>query len=146
MIGKMPRYSVAQSEFPFRALAALAGRAPIGGVRETVVATLICARLAMGAVDQSAMPAKSREVRANGARNWLLSLALPQSSRSAYLKVIDASGTDDIEFLGRSLAQVIELADPHLDHASRLELGRLVHRISVVQSGDTLEREAGRTR
>ncbi len=140
MIGKTPRYSLAPHEFPFRALAALAGRAQIGGVREVALATLVAARLALGAVSPNRLPLKAREARAGGARNWLLSIALPQNSRSIYLKLLEATGTDDIEYLGRSFAQVIELADPHLDQPARLELGRLVHRISVEQSGETLER------
>jgi hypothetical protein len=146
MIGKVPRYSVAQGDFPFRAIAALAGRAPIGGAREIVIATLICARLALSAIDPRGLPLQARETRASGAKNWLLSLALPLNSRTAFLKVIEASGTDDIEYLGRSLAQVIDFADPHLDYASRLELGRLVHRISVAQSGEALEKQSGRAR
>jgi hypothetical protein len=146
MIGKAPRYSVAQSDFPFRAMAALAGRAPIGGAREIVIATLVAARLALAAIDPRGLPLQARETRANGARNWLLSLALPQATRNTFLKVIEASGTDDIEYLGQSLALVIELADPHLDYSSRLELGRLVHRISVAQSGEALDRQSGRVR
>jgi hypothetical protein len=140
MIGKPPRYSLAPNEFPFRALTALAGRAQIGGVREVALATLVAARLALAAVSPNRLPLKAREARANGARNWLLSIALPQNARVVYLKVLEASGTDDIEYLGQSFAQVIEIADPHLDPAARLELGRLVHRISTEQAGETLER------
>jgi hypothetical protein len=144
MIAKQPRYSLAPNEFPFRALAALAGRAQIGGGREVVLATLVAARLTLGAVSPNRLPLKAREARAGGARNWLLSIALPQNSRTVYLRLLEATGTDDIEYLGRSFAQVIELADPHLDPASRLELGRLVHRIGADQSGEALER-AGAT-
>jgi hypothetical protein len=146
MIGKPPRYSVSQSEFPFRALASMAGRAAIGGVREVALATLIAARLTQGVLGPNRLPVKAREARAGGARNWLLSLSLPQNARNVFLRLVEATGTDDIDDLSRCLAQVIEVADPHLDQHSRLELGRLVHRISVEQAGETLERQAARAR
>jgi hypothetical protein len=141
MIGKPPRYSLTEIEFPFRSLASLAGRAAVGGAREVVLATLVSARLAGSVLGAESLATRSRELRATGARNWLLSLALPQASRTLFMRVIEATGTDDIESLGRALAQVIELADPHLDHPSRLELGRLVHRISIAQSGEALDRK-----
>jgi hypothetical protein len=139
MIGKAPRYSLAPHEFPFRALAALAGRAQIGGVREVALATLVAARLTAGVLGPHRLPLAAREARAGGAKNWLLSIALPPNSRTIYMRLLEATGTDDIEYLGRSFAEMFELADPHLDQPARLELGRLVHRISSEISGETLE-------
>ena len=118
----------------------------MGGAREVALATLIGARLASGAISPNRLPTKSREARANGARNWLLSLALPQAPRAVYLRLIEATGTDDTDDIGQSLAKVIELSDPYLDQASRLELGRLVHRISLESSTETLERQVTRVR
>jgi hypothetical protein len=141
MIIKPPRYSVGPSEFPFRALAALAGRLAIGGPREIAMAALVTARLVAGALSPNRLPLKSREARAENARHWLMGLALPANARNLFLRLVEATGTDDIDDMGRTLAQMLELVDPHLDNQSRLELGRLVHRVSADQSVEALERQ-----
>jgi hypothetical protein len=130
MIGKPPRYSLSQSEFPYRSLAALAGRAPIGGTREVALATLVAARLASSAVGPGLLPTSTRVARARSARNWLLSMSLPQNARNAVLRVIVASGDDNMEELQQSLAKLMELTDGQLDQASRMELGRLMKRMA----------------
>jgi hypothetical protein len=146
MFGKLPRYSLPQQEFPFRALAGLASRAAIGATRDVALATFIAARLAAGAIGANRISVHGRETRANGARNLLLALALPASTRGTYMKLVDSTATDDIEFISTTFASVIEVADPHLDQASRLELGRLVQRISQEQTQETLARQVVRSK
>jgi hypothetical protein len=110
--------------FPFRALAALAGRQPIGGEREVALACLMAARVASGAIGATPLPQQAREARALAARGWVASLALPAALRSAVVAVLEAS-----EGAGPSLAGAVralgETASPQLDAASRAELDRL---------------------
>jgi hypothetical protein len=142
MAGKPPRYALPPHEFQLRGLASLAGRSSSGADREIALATLVAARLALGALSPDRLPLKSREARAAAARNWMLSLPLPQPTRATYMRLLEATGTDDIEYLSTSFTEVIEIADEALDAASRLELGRVVTRISSERSVEALERPA----
>jgi hypothetical protein len=90
----LPPYALAVPSFRFRALAALAGRAVLGGPREVVLACFVGARLAAALV-RGAEPALTDEVRAaraSGARTWLGAIALPASTRVPLARLIDATG------------------------------------------------------
>lgn len=94
MAPALPPYALAVPSFRFRALAALAGRAVLGGPREVVLACFVGARLATALV-RGAEPALSDEVRAaraSGARTWLGAIALPASTRVPLARLIDATG------------------------------------------------------
>ena len=82
MLGPPP-YTLAAPAFAFRSLAALVGRAALGGPRETALATLIAARLAAGAAHPVALALPLRAARADAARIWLTSVALPAPVRAA---------------------------------------------------------------
>jgi hypothetical protein len=124
MLGPPP-YALAAPVFPFRALAALAGRAPLGGPREIALATLIAARLAAGAAPPVLLALPLRAARAEAARLWLTSVALPASVRVALLKLVDASAADDARAIATALAKVTEVTAPQLDRRARSELARL---------------------
>jgi hypothetical protein len=124
MLGPSP-YVLAAPEFPFRALAALAGRAPLGGPRETALATLAAARLAAAAAPPLPLAAPLRASRADAARLWLSSLALPAPVRAAILRLVDASATDDLRAISAAVAKVTDVTAPHLDRGARSELDRL---------------------
>lgn len=119
-----PPYALADTSFPFPALAALSGRAALGGPREIALASLVAARLALGC-REPAIAVAERAVRAAAARSWVGSLALPAAVRAAVAKVADASAGEPPGDLGSSLARVMEVTAGQVDGAARLELQRL---------------------
>jgi hypothetical protein len=110
--------------FRFRALAALAGRAPLGGPREVVLATYLVARLVDDSLPQRELSASMRGERSAAARGWLGSVALPAAVRASLTKLADATA-GDLADVGQALANVVTAIDPYLDAAARLELDRL---------------------
>lgn len=128
MLGPPP-YALAVPAFPFRALAGLAGRAPLGGARETALATLIAARLASGTVPPFVLPRPLRVARAEAARLWMSSVALPAPVRHAIAGLLDASAADHPAALSAALANVTDITAPQLDRAARAELDRLAARL-----------------
>ena len=120
-----PPYGLATPRFAFPALAALAGRAPLGGEREVALAAFVTARLAAACNGPSPLPLPTRVARAAAARIWLASLALPAVTRTPLTRLVDASGGDTPEGLAGALATVAAAAAPYLDAASRRELDRL---------------------
>ena len=117
-----PPYALAAPRFRFRALAALAGRSPLGGEREIALATLMAARLVVGALPPQPLPQGVRITRANGARVWLAALALPAPLRQSLARLVDATTSVDREGLEASLRSVIEVGTPQLDALSIAEL------------------------
>ena len=117
-----PPYALAAPHFRFRALAALAGRSPLGGEREIALATLMAARLVVGALPPQPLPQGVRITRANGARVWLAALALPAPLRQSLARLVDATTSVDREGLEASLRSVIEVGTPQLDALAIAEL------------------------
>ncbi|MFI5309970.1 MAG: hypothetical protein ACHQQ3_01955 [Gemmatimonadales bacterium] len=124
MLGPSP-FALAAPAFPFRALAALAARAPLGGARETALATLAAARLAAGAAPPVLLSLPLRVARADAARLWLTSVALPAAVRSAIVRLVDATAQDDSRAIAGALAKVTDVTAAHLDRGARSELDRL---------------------
>lgn len=129
VIGFQP-YALATPVFAFRALAALAGRAPLGGPRETAIATLIAARLVSGVTEPHPLLQPLRKTRADAAKLWLSSVALPAAVRTAVLRLIDASTGDDRRAVALALAKVTDVTALHLDRGARSELERLAARLT----------------
>lgn len=127
MPAPLPPYAVAPPAFPFPALAAHAGLAPLGGQREAVLACYVAARLAHDALDggPGAVPPSLRAARAKGAKAWLAALNLPPSIRTPVGRLIDASAAGDPNALRAPMASVIAVTAPFLDPGSRSELDRL---------------------
>jgi len=117
-----PPYALAAPHFRFRALAALAGRSPLGGEREIALATLMAARLVVGALPPQPLPQGVRITRANGARVWLAALALPAPLRQSLARLVDATTSVDREGLEASLRSVIEVGTPQIDALAIAEL------------------------
>ena len=126
MIGIAPPYSLAAPTFRFRAIASLAGRAPLGGEREMALAALMAARLADAHLLEVPLSATARASRAAGARVWCSTLTLPAAARIPLVRVVDASEHGDRKHLGEMLAAFATVAGPVLDPASRVELADLV--------------------
>lgn len=119
-----PPYALAVPTFRFRALASLAGRAPLGGAREVVLATYLVARLTDDARDPTVLPPVTRAARAAAARTWLANTALPATIRAALTRLAEATVGESTGVV-RPLADVITATEPYLDDPARLELGRL---------------------
>jgi hypothetical protein len=126
----LPPYALDAPAFPFRALAALAGRAQLGGERETVLGCLMGARLAEGMLPPYSLSASVRATRAAGARAWLSSLALPAGMRTPLAKLMDATGGEDRRAVAVALGRVADAASGPLDAAARQELERLAQRLT----------------
>jgi hypothetical protein len=123
--------ALAEAEFPFRALAALAGRAAIGGARELLLAALLAARMVEGVVGRAPLPAALRRPRAAAAKAWLSSLALPTTARGLVARVIDATAGDEVADLRAAWSPLVAALSPLLDQPARSELARLT---STVQA------------
>ena len=117
----------APSHFPFPALAAQAGRAPLGGTREVALACLMAARLAMNARCAALeLSRRAHADRTNSARSWFASLAIPPAVRAACMRLTDATvGADALE-IGAALGGVVGAARRHLDAAGAEELDRAI--------------------
>src|SRR5689334_6706967 len=125
-----PPYALAPTSFRFPALATLAGRAPLGGQREVVLAAYVIARLAHDTLAERGVSPETRTERAAHARTWLATLALPTGARSALQRSIDASATH-ARGAGEAMSGVIKAIDGFLDPPSRLELTQLVTVLSA---------------
>ncbi|HUQ82795.1 MAG TPA: hypothetical protein VM076_16710 [Gemmatimonadaceae bacterium] len=117
-----PPYALAAPRFRFRALAALAGRSPLGGEREVALATLLAARLVVGALPPQPLPQGVRITRANGARAWFAALALPAPLRQSLARLVDATMSVDRDGLEPALRTLIEVGMPQLDALAIAEL------------------------
>ena len=111
--------------FPLPTLAALAGRRPLGGEREVVLAALVCAHLAAGLPRGTAVPGDACARRAAGARAWLAAMAVPAPVRTACVRLIDATAHGDPAALRTALRGVIEALGRSLDPSAKRELERL---------------------
>jgi hypothetical protein len=130
MLGPPP-YTLAAPSFAFRGLTALAARSALGGPRETALATLIAARLAAGAAPPTTLAPTVRVVRADAARAWLSSVALPAPVRAAITKLVDATAGNDAKVIVAALAKVTDVTAPVLTRNARSELDRLAARFSA---------------
>lgn len=123
-------YVLTSPAFRFRALAALAGRSPLGGPREVALAIYLVARLVDDCLPQREFTATSRAERSAAAHAWLGSVALPAALRAPVTKLADATA-GDLAHVTAALANVISVADAYLDAPSRRELDRLASAVGA---------------
>jgi hypothetical protein len=121
-----PPYALAPVVFRFRALAALAGRLPLGGERELAMTLLLGARLADGCLPHPVMSRELRKARGAGTRHWIGTLAIPAAVRAAAYQVADATGGESKEGVATALERLTGMAAAVLDAPSRAELKQLV--------------------
>jgi hypothetical protein len=112
--------------FRFRALAALAGRLPLGGSRELTTAVLVAARLARDAVVAPTLRDELRAARAQGARTWVSTLPVPADTRLAFAQVAQASAGPSREATAAALERLLAVADHALDARARGEVRQLI--------------------
>ena len=86
------------------------------------LATLLAARLAVGALPSQPLPHGVRLTRANGARAWFAALALPVTLRQPLARLVDATASLDRDGLESALRAVIDAGMPQLDAAALAEL------------------------
>lgn len=120
-----PPYALIPTTFRFRALAALAGRAPLGGGRETALAAFGVARLAAGCLPASALSVEDRTGRAAAARTWLASLALPVVVRAPFVTVIESTRHESRHAVAAAIVTAADLAASYLDGPALAELHAL---------------------
>jgi hypothetical protein len=119
-------YALATPSFPFRHLAALAGRAPIGGAREVALGCFMAARLAAERGPSGlALTDEARATRAASAKSWLGTLTLPASVRAPIAKCIESSTKGSLAAVARDLVALSAACSGYLDAASRSELNAL---------------------
>lgn len=129
---QLPPYSVEPATFRFPALAALAGKLPLGSGREAVLSALLAARLAAQTLHADA-DGSALAARAAAARDWFRALCPDAKVRAACTAVADATaggpgGQSDAEAVARALHRLAEVAGRHLDAAARAELETLARR------------------
>ena len=120
-----PPYGLAAVRFPCRALAARAGRTPLGGEREVALACWLGARLVTAFLPPFPLAPALRTSRAAAARVWLAGLTLPAATRTALSRLVDASGGDSPPAAAAAVRRVVGAASAQLDAASLAELGRI---------------------
>jgi len=124
-------YALAPTMLPLPALAALAGRLPLGGGREVALAVLAVARLGVVLLPPDVLDADERQGRAAAARVWLASLALPAPVRVPLARAIDASAAD-ARAMSVALRALAAAVAQWLDGRAGLELDRLARRLATV--------------
>jgi hypothetical protein len=122
------RYALVTSSFRFRALASLAGRAPLGGEREVALAMYLLARLVDDCRPVKALSRELRVTRSTAARSWLANTALPPAIRGSLARLAESTEGDPPAIIS-ALSGAILSAAAYLDSPSRLELERLARAI-----------------
>jgi hypothetical protein len=123
-------YSLERLAFPFPALAALAGRLPLGGGREVALATLLVARLASGVHPATPLGTPDRVARAASAKVWLASLALPAAARPPLARCIEATAGSAAQ-VAAALRSVLAVTNTHLDAPALLELEAFARQLEL---------------
>lgn len=128
MLQSILPYAIPKPVFPFRHLAGLAARAPIGGAREVALACFMAARLAaelIPASGRTGLTAELRAVRSAAATSWLATLTLPAAIRTSLTRCIDGAAHGSAEALGSEIAALGAACASVLDAASCAELKQL---------------------
>ena len=126
MPNPLPPYALAAPSFPFPHLAALAGRAQIGGAREVALACFVAARLAADcAVTSPDLGEPGRSARSLGAKGWLSTLALPPAVRATLLRCVETTAEGSPAAVSRELWELAQAGASYLDAGSRSELDAL---------------------
>ena len=120
MIPLAPPYGLAPRTFGFRHLAAFAGRAALGGSRETALACLVGARLVAAMVPPFHLTPEQRQARAAAAVAWLGALALSAEERPLFERLFEASA--ESVAAARGALREVRQAAAALDEAALAEL------------------------
>ena len=130
VIGQQPRFALATPHFRFRALAAFAGRAALGGDREVALACLVVTRLASGMLAPFDIQAADSKSRSAAAKQWLSALSLPSSIRIPLTHVADAVATGNPTATGAALERMLVAISRNIDEASAAEVRAIIVELS----------------
>ena len=123
-------YALEPTAFPFPALANLAGRAPLGGQREIVLACLLVARVVADATNgHRLLSVEQKRARAKEVSDWLAATSIPANVRGALARLAEGTSDEDPARCAAALDSVMMVTANHLDPAARLELGRLAQAV-----------------
>jgi hypothetical protein len=131
VIGQLPRFTLATPAFRFRALTALAGRASLGGDRETLVACVQLGRLCAGILPPYELPRDLALERTENTKQWLSSLAIPSGIRSTAFGIFGALNGFDRARCAIAFVDLVKAASGQLDETARAELNALVQELSA---------------
>ena len=121
----IPAYAPLRATFACPALLAAAGRAGLGGARETLMGAVMVVRLASGLRLPFPLDAAVRQTRAEAARAWLVALTVPAKARTAFLRAFATTASGDLISAAEAVEAVTEVTASHLDRVARFELERL---------------------
>ncbi len=138
VIGLQPRFALATPHFRFRALAACAGRASLGGDREVAMACLVAGRLGTAMLAPYTITPSDSKARSVAAKQWLASLSVPATVRAALVVVADAVATGSRTAAAAALTVLLTVATHNIDEASATELRALIADLSPAkEASDT---------
>jgi hypothetical protein len=107
----------------------MAGRAPLGGPRESALACFLVARIVAEFADGQRLPADQQKARVQGVKHWLGAAALPTPLKTALTRMAESTISEDREVAKSALDSVIAVTANQLDPGARLELSRLAQAI-----------------
>src|SRR5687767_149514 len=125
-----PPYALAPTPFPLPALAALAGKAPLGGDREVAIACFVIARLAAGLLPPYALATELRQKRSTACRSWLASQALPTAIRTQLLAAAESTAAAERPAIAAAMRGLRTHAAKYLDGNAAHELDSLAAKLA----------------
>ena len=131
MLGQLPRFALVTPVFRFRSLAAAAGRAALGGDRETLIACLQLGRLCAGILPPYELSRELTLERTENTKQWLSSLAVPSGIRSTAFGIFGGLTGHDRARCALAFEDLVKAAFAQLDEASRAELNGLIHELAA---------------
>jgi hypothetical protein len=129
VLGQLPRFALATPVFRFRSLTAAAGRAALGGDRETLIACLQLGRLCAGILPPYELSREITLERTENTKQWLSSLAVPSGIRSTAFGIFGGLTGHDRARCALAFEDLVKAAFAQLDEASRAELNALIHEL-----------------
>jgi len=130
VLGQLPRFALATPVFRFRSLTAAAGRAALGGDRETLVACLQLGRLCAGILPPYELSREITLERTENTKQWLSSVAVPSGVRSTAFGILGGLTGHDRARLALAFEDLVKAAFAQLDEAARVELNGLIHELA----------------
>ena len=130
MLGQLPKFALVTPTFRFRSLAAAAGRASLGGDRETLLATLQLGRLCAGMLPPFELTREQMLERTENTKQWLSSLAVPSGIRSTAFGVLGGITGHDRARVALAFEDLVKAVPAQLDEAARLELTHLMQELA----------------
>jgi hypothetical protein len=124
-------YSLQPTLFAFPAMAAMVGRASLGGPRESALACFLVSRIVRDSlVLRQEIGAEQLKQRAMSAKHWLGAAAIQPPLKNALSRLVDATYGGDAAALKVGIDGVMTVTANQLDAGARLELGRLAQAIA----------------